>query len=133
MATELRELLASDYDVVATVPDGAALIEAARQHLPDAIVSDIAMPGLSGLAAALVILAGRPDTRIVFVTVQDSRAVVRKALDLGAHGYVVKADAGHELVAAVRAAIRGGRYISVTARRVLERASGWRSSDDERA
>src|SRR5262245_20551132 len=116
MATELHHLLASEYDIVAIVQDGAALVEAARRHAPDAIVCDIAMPRVSGLAAAVAILATTPDARIVFVTVQDSRAVIRKALDSGARGYVLKCDAGQELIAAVRTAIDGGRYLSGTVR-----------------
>lgn len=119
MATELHALLASEYDVVDMVPDGAALIDAARRHQPDAIVSDIAMPHVNGLAAAASILATRPETRIVFVTVQDSGAVIRKAIAGGARGYVLKSDAGRELVAAVRAVIDGGRYLSSEVRRVL--------------
>ena len=119
MASELRELLSADYDIVEIVQDGAALIEAARRALPNAIVSDIAMPRLNGLAAAREILAARPEARIVFVTVQDSRAVLRKALDLGVRGYVLKSDAGRELAAAVRTAIEGGFYLSANARRIL--------------
>ena len=119
MATELQEVLIADHDVVEIVQDGAALVEAARRHLPDAIVSDIAMPGVNGLAAAVSILATRPDARIVFVTVQDSRAIIRKALDCGARGYVLKCDAGNELVAAVRTALEGGYYLSSNARVAL--------------
>ena len=119
MAIELRELLVADYDVVEIVRDGAALIEAAQRALPDAIVSDIAMPGVNGLAAAASILTTQPEARIVFVTVQDSRAVLRKAFDVGARGYVLKSDAARELVAAVRTAIEGGFYLSADARRVL--------------
>jgi DNA-binding NarL/FixJ family response regulator len=119
MAIELRELLIAVYDVVEIVSDGAALIEAAQRALPDAIVCDIAMPRVNGLAAAASILGTEPEARIVFVTVQDSRAVVRKALDLGVRGYVLKSDAGKELVAAVRTVIEGGVYLSANARRVL--------------
>ena len=119
MATELCALLAPDYDVLDVVQDGAALIEAARRDLPDAIVTDIAMLGVNGLAAATVILANQPDARIVFVTVQDSRGVIRKALESGVRGYVLKCDAGNELVAAVHTAIEGGQYVSATARGVL--------------
>jgi DNA-binding NarL/FixJ family response regulator len=119
MATELHELLSTAYDVIDIVHDGAALIAATRQAVPDAIVCDIAMPSVSGLVAAASILATRPDARIVFVTVQDSRSVIRKAIDSGARGYVLKNDAGHELVAAVRTALEGGVYVSRTARRLL--------------
>ena len=119
MATELHELLITDYDIVEIALDGVALIEATRRALPDAIVCDIAMPRVNGLAAAASILASRPDTRIVFVSVQDSRAVIKKAIDCGARGYVLKSDAGNELVAAVRAALEGGFYLSANARRIL--------------
>jgi DNA-binding NarL/FixJ family response regulator len=119
MAAELQELLMEDYDVVEIVPDGAALIEAARKHLPDAIVSDIAMPGINGLAATAALLARRPEAPIILVTVQDNRAVIRKALDCGARGYVLKCDAGNELVAAVRMALEGGLYLSSSVRVAL--------------
>ena len=119
MATELHELLSTDFDIVSIVPDGVALIEATQRALPDAIVCDIAMPRLNGLAAAASILAARPDARIVFATVQDSRALIRKAIFCGARGYVLKSDAAKELVAAVRTAIEGGFYLSAHARRVL--------------
>jgi len=119
MATELHELLITDYDIVEIAHDGVALIEATRRTLPHAIVCDIAMPRVNGLAAAASILASRPDTRIVFVSVQDSRAVIRKAIDCGARGYVLKSDAGNELVAAVRTALEGGFYLSANARRIV--------------
>src|SRR5262245_13937980 len=105
MATELQAVLITDYDIVDIVQDGAALIEAVRRDMPDAIVCDIAMPRVNGLAAAVSILATRPEARIVFVTVHDNRAVMRKALGCGARGYVLKCDAAHELVSAVRTAI----------------------------
>ena len=131
MAIELQELLSTDYDILAVVQDGAALIEAARRALPDAIVSDIAMPHVNGLAAAASILVTRPDARIVFVTVQDSRGVIRKAIDCGARGYVLKTDAGNELVAAVRTAIEGGFYLSASARRVLGMTGRPTANDQE--
>ena len=119
MAAELHELLITDYDIVEIAHDGVALIEATRRTLPHAIVCDIAMPRVNGLAAAASILASRPDTRIVFVSVQDSRAVIKKAIDCGARGYVLKSDAGNELVAAVRTALEGGFYLSANARRIV--------------
>ena len=133
MATELRELLARDYDVVEIVHDGSALIEAAPRVQPDVIVCDIAMPRVNGFAAAASILAVRPDARIVFVTVQDSRAVIRKAIGCGARGYVLKSDAGNELVAAVRSALEGGFYLSVNARRILGTTEHPTANDEERS
>jgi len=120
MAGQLGELLGSEYDVVEVVRDGHALVAAVEAWRPDVIVSDIAMPGLSGLAAARVIVARHPEARIVFVTVQDEGAVIRKALSDGARGYVVKDDAGDELPSAVRMVLAGGQYVSSSARAVLK-------------
>ena len=131
MAIELHELLITDYDIVEIAHDGVALIDATRRALPDAIVCDIAMPRVNGLAAAASILASRPDTRIVFVSVQDSRAVIRTAIDCGARGYVLKSDAGNELVAAVRTALEGGFYLSANARRILGMTEHPIANDEE--
>jgi len=119
MALQLRALLAPACEIVGTVEDGSALVAAADALEPDVIVSDISMPGLSGLAAAQIILARHPATRFVFVTMRDERAVVRAALKCGGLAYVLKCDAGDELVAAVRAAIAGEEYISTNARAAL--------------
>jgi DNA-binding NarL/FixJ family response regulator len=67
------------------------------------------------------------------VTVQDNRAVIRKALNSGARGYVLKCDAGKELVAAVRAAIQGGDYVSANARLVLEKPRRSVVNDEKRS
>jgi len=131
MATELHELLITDYDIVEIAHDGVALIEATRRTLPHAIVCDIAMPRVNGLVAAASILASRPDTRIVFVSVQDSRAVIKTAIDCGARGYVLKSDAGNELVAAVRTALEGGFYLSANARRILGMTEHPTANDEE--
>jgi DNA-binding NarL/FixJ family response regulator len=119
MAQQLRALLASSCEVVDSVADGAALIDAVAALEPDVIVSDIAMPGLSGLAAARLILAAHPAARIVFVTIRDEPSVVRAALGCGVLAYVLKGDAGDELVSAVRAAIAGEQYVSTNARAAL--------------
>jgi len=78
---------------------------------------------MSGHAAADAILATRPDARIVFVTVQDDRAVITRALDCGALGYVVKCNAGDAVAGAVavRTALQGAHYMSSAARLALER------------
>jgi DNA-binding NarL/FixJ family response regulator len=121
MAEQLRSLLAASAEIVAAVEDGPALVAAADTLEPDVIVTDISMPRLSGLAAAQIILARHPATRIVFVTVHDQRAVVRAALEPGGRAYVLECDAAHELVAAVRAVVAGEEYVSTNARAAL----GW--------
>lgn len=117
MADNLRSLLC-DYDVD-MVRDGQGLIAAVNASEPDIIISDIAMPGISGLAAARDILAMHPVARIIFVSVRDEPAIIRKAIAGGALGYVVKSDASDELVCAVQTVLGGGHYLSSSARAAL--------------
>lgn len=120
MAAELAALLGTEYDVVDVVHDGQALIDTTRAIRPDVIVSDIAMPGVSGLAAADVILAVEPDCRVVFVTVIADPGVIQRARGTGALGYVLKCDAGEQLLQAVGAALNGCPFLSSTARLVMD-------------
>jgi len=112
MAEQLRNLLASEFDVVAVVPDGQALLHAAEAVHPDVVVTDIVMPALDGIAATAALLAKQPDVRVVLVTVQDEPGLVERCQAVGALGFVAKHRAGHELVPAVKAVLRGERYVS---------------------
>lgn len=108
----LLGLLETEFDVVGTVASGSELVTAAETLAPDVIVSDIAMPGVDGLAAANRILQSNPAARIVLVTVHDDVVIARRGLSIGAIGYVLKSAAGDELVPAVHAALRGERHVS---------------------
>jgi DNA-binding NarL/FixJ family response regulator len=108
--TLLQGLLQTDFEVVGTVQDGRALVEAEALLSPDVIVTDIAMPILDGIAAAREILRRNPLARVVFVTVYADPAMVRRGLAIGGLGYVQKVAAGDELVPAVWAALRGERW-----------------------
>ena len=119
VAEQLRALLSREYEVLEVVHDGRALVQAVKALAPDAIVADIGMPVMTGLAAARAILDEQPGARIVLVTVRDDAPVIRHALDLGALGYVSKADAGEELLPAVRSSLEGRTYLSTTAREAL--------------
>ena len=111
---DLRALLEQEFEVVATVGDGNALIAAAETLAPDVIVTDIAMPGLNGIAAAADILRSNPAARIVFVTAYNDPVLVKKGLATGALGYVSKLRAGDDLVPAIHAALRGEHHLSPT-------------------
>jgi DNA-binding NarL/FixJ family response regulator len=112
VAEDLRALLEPEFDVIATVGDGYGLMTATETLTPDVIVTDIAMPGLDGMAAASAILQRNPRARIVFVTIHNDSAMVQKAFATGVLGYVLKLTAGDELVPATHAALRGERYAS---------------------
>ena len=111
-ARQLRDLLEPEFQVVALVEDGRALVSSATRLSPDAIVADISMPGLDGIEASVLILRDDPDARIVLVTVHSESVLVARGLAAGALGYVLKDAAGDELVPAVRAALDGERFVS---------------------
>ena len=75
-------------------------MEAADRLSPDVIVTDIAMPGIDGIEAAVLIRRHDPNARIVFVTVHAEAMFVEAGLEAGALGYVLKDSAGDELIAA---------------------------------
>ena len=103
-------MLQTEFDVVATVGDGRALVDAVARVSPDAIVTDISMPFLDGIEAAREILGRNPSARVVFVTVHTDALVMQRGLAVGGLGYVAKVSAGAELVPAVWAALRGERW-----------------------
>jgi DNA-binding NarL/FixJ family response regulator len=111
-AARLRKLLGVDFDVIASVEDGRALVDATERLSPDAIVADIDMPGVDGIEATTLIRLRDPDARIVLVTVHGESMLVEAGLAAGALGYVLKDTAGDELVAAVHAALGGHQYVS---------------------
>ena len=75
-AARLRKLLGADFDVIASVKDGRALVDATERLSPDAIVADIDMPGVDGIAATTLIRHHDPDARIVLVTVHAESMLV---------------------------------------------------------
>ncbi|MGZ9188214.1 MAG: response regulator [Candidatus Binatia bacterium] len=109
---DLSAVLQPEFDVIATVDNGAALIAAVDALSPDVIVTDITMPGVDGIAAASEILRKNPAARIVFVTVHDEAELVKKSFAMGVLGYVLKLTAGEDLVPAIHAALRGEQHIS---------------------
>lgn len=111
VAEELRELLGEDFDVLAVVAHGEALVKAVRRLRPDVVVTDISMPGVDGLQATRELLADRPELPVVFITMHDDATLARAALSLG-KGYVLKASAGDELVDALKQVLDGRYFLS---------------------
>lgn len=103
----LAKALDGDFDVVGAVSDGKSLVEAALALRPDAIVTDWAMPEMTGLEAALEIRRSVPNTRIIFCSSHDDPAYAAAALACGATAYIVKG-ALPDVTSAVRAALKDG-------------------------
>lgn len=108
------------WRVVAEATEGRSAVELALQHRPDVAVLDLAMPEQNGLEATRRIVA-QGGTRVLILTAHESEQVVREVLDAGALGYLLKSDAGHELVAAIESLLEGKPYFtSKVARLVLK-------------
>jgi DNA-binding NarL/FixJ family response regulator len=112
LAEGLRGLLEPEFEVVAVVADGRALVTAAKEHRPDLIVADVTMPLLNGIEAAVQLRDLGVKAKVVFLTMHRDVAYARLALEAGAAGYVLKHCAAAELVMAVREALRGQTYVT---------------------
>jgi two-component system response regulator NreC len=97
-----------DIEVVGEAEDGDEAIREVRRLDPEVVLMDVAMPGLGGLEATLVIRKEKPDVKILVLTQYDDREYVSRFLKAGVSGYVLKKAAAAELVAAIRAVQRGG-------------------------
>jgi len=107
-----EQLLKPACDVVGTVSDGRSLLELAPRLKPDVIVADISMPLLNGLDACQQLHPRLPETKWVFVTVNEDPDLAVEAFRLGASGYLLKGSAVGELFAAIDTAMRGGRHLT---------------------
>ena len=112
VAEGLETLLREEFDLVGSVRDGEALIEAAVRLRPDVIVTDISMPRMNGLDAIRELRRRGVDARIVMLTMHADPQLALDALRSGAAAYLLKHSAGDELLTAVRRVLAGRRYIT---------------------
>jgi DNA-binding NarL/FixJ family response regulator len=109
------------WEVSGEAKDGREAVERSKALKPDLVLLDIGMPTLNGLDAARQILAICPLTRVLVLTMHDSDQVVRDVLAVGARGFLLKSDAGRDLISAVEALQRHGTFFtSKVAELVLE-------------
>jgi DNA-binding NarL/FixJ family response regulator len=116
MLDNLVQLLSHDFDVVATVRDGAAVVREAPRVNPDVLVLDIAMPVLSGIEAASRLKASGSTAKVVFVTMHRDREFVDGAAALGSVGFVVKNRLVSDLIPAIRSVVAGQPFVSPSVR-----------------
>ena len=98
--------------IVGEAQNGIDAVERAEALQPDLILLDIGLPGLNGIAVAHRIRRLVPHARILFLTQETDAEIVGEAFDLGAWGYVIKAQAGKELLLAVEAILSGKKFVS---------------------
>lgn len=105
-------LISPEFEVVGSVQNGRDLISAAKILKPDVICTDISMPEIDGFEAARLILEENRDARIILLTLHDDPAFVKKGIEAGALGYVLKMDAPDDLAWAIYDVSRGKRFLS---------------------
>ena len=108
----LRKLVEAECDVVGTVEDGRALIEAAQKLRPDLILLDISMPLLNGLEAARQLAKLVPESKVIFLTMHASPTYATEAFQAGASGYLLKRSAASELSQAIQSVLQGRQYLT---------------------
>ena len=113
---EIEQILEPEFDIVGKATNGIDLIEKAAQLAPDVVVTDLQMPGLSGIEASRVALKESPDLPILLLTSHGDRYLVREALGAGIRGYVLKLAAVEELIPAVYGALKGETFVSPSLR-----------------
>jgi DNA-binding NarL/FixJ family response regulator len=107
-----KVFLANEVDIVGTATDGRELIKLVKDTQPEVIVTDISMPNLNGLDAAIKLLHQFPALKFIFLTVNDDPDMVAKAMRAGAKGFVLKNSAASELTQAIKAVAAGSTYVT---------------------
>jgi DNA-binding NarL/FixJ family response regulator len=108
----LARLLTDQFDVVGTVKDASNLLEAAARLRPDIIITDISMPGLSGIEALRRLKNDKIESKVIVLTMHADAEVATEAMRAGASGFLVKLAAGDELVTAINEVLQGRLYLT---------------------
>lgn len=101
-----------DIEVIGDAADGREAIHAAEVLKPDVVVTDISMPGLNGIECVRILRQNHPLLKLIILSMHANREYVTTVLQAGANGYVLKQADTSEIVAAIRAVITGGAYLS---------------------
>jgi DNA-binding NarL/FixJ family response regulator len=98
--------------IVGEATDGLEAVQKAEELKPELILLDIGLPNLNGIEAKNRICKLLPDTKIIFLSQDNDPEIVGAVLSNGAQGYVLKVDVGNELLPAIKAVLRGERFVS---------------------
>ena len=101
-----------DFTIVGEAGDGLETVRCVERLAPAVLTLDIMLPGLNGLEVLGIVRDRSPNTRVVIMSMHKSKAFVAESLKKGALGYVLKDSRDEDIVAAVRAAIEGKRFLS---------------------
>jgi DNA-binding NarL/FixJ family response regulator len=117
-----RKLLEPQFEVVGTVSDGRALLDAAPALKPDVVLVDVGMPLMNGLEAGLRLKELMPAAKIIFLTMNEDPELAVKAMRSGASGYLLKSSAASELIRAIQLSLKGKSYVTPQIARGMQKA-----------
>ena len=123
LAEALKSVIEPRCEVVGTVSDGRALLEAATRLQPDIVVLDIGMPQLNGLDAGRQLKQALPNTKLIFMTMLEDPYLVGEAYRAGASAFLLKEAAVSELTEAIDRVVKGGTYTTPSAAEGLSNIS----------
>lgn len=112
VAEGIRRLLEPEFDVLRVVMNGRELVDAAQVLAPVAIVLDVSMPVMNGIAAAQLLREQGTTAKLVFLSQHADRNYAEAAFQAGGDAYVIKQAAADELLVALRTVLRGERYVA---------------------
>ena len=113
----LTNLLEPQFEVVATVNDGRALIDVAAELKPDLIVLEVSLPSLNGFDAGYQLKKADPDLKLLYLTTKETPDTIAEAFRIGASGYLLKTSSTAELLNAIELGLRGDLYLAPGASR----------------
>lgn len=126
----IRSLLSGDpeVEIAGEARDGITALQMAIELKPAIMVLDLSMPGLNGVDVARQLLAQQPECKVVVLTVHEDRSYLRKLMEVGAAGYVLKRSVAEDLLRAIYAVAAGGIYLDpAVAGQAIDRTPNWPS------
>lgn len=110
----IKAIIAQDQNmqVVGEADNGRDAVELVRQHHPDIVILDITMPRLNGIDSAVEIKKNHPQVKIITLTMHSDKQFVKKMLEIGASGYILKSSASQDLLTAINMVMSGNIYLS---------------------
>jgi DNA-binding NarL/FixJ family response regulator len=112
MRAKVASLLQRDFDVIASVAEGQAAVDATSQFLPDLVILDVSMPVLDGIDVARLLKAQGCGAKIVFISVSRDLNQIAACLEAGGDAYVSKMRLGTDLIRAITEVLAGRGFVS---------------------
>ncbi len=111
-AEGMKSLLDAEFEIVAMVENGQALLDAVEEHSPDLVVTDVSMPGLNGIECVRRLRETSPGLKVVVLTMHEDVGLATAAIRAGAAGYVLKHGGMKDVLRAAEEALGGGIHVS---------------------